>query len=193
MQICCEAGWGGGEGQGWLGQTSRPRTGNASAAHLLLHLLLCKFHRLTGLLLSLPKGCQRSSQRTLKALTFSPASFILFLISNMDVDVDVCLPLPLPLPDDVASWLSLSLSLSSLSLFFSRPCRIPRIYRYCFAALQRRTRRSVILLVVGALCASCHCPCHRPRPKPCIVLATSCPLSLIVIGSLLFLKACGLR
>lgn len=187
MQICCEAGWGGGEGQGGLGQTSRPRTGNASAAHLLLLLLLCKFHRLTGLLLSLPKGCQRSSQRNLKALTFSPASFILFLISNMDVDV--CLPLP----DDVASWLSLSLSLSSSSLFFSRPWRIPRIYRYCFAALQRRTRRSVILLVVGALCASCHCPCHRPRPNPCIVLATSCPLSLIVIGSLLFLKACGLR
>lgn len=188
MQICSE-GWGGGEEQGGLGQTSRPRTGNASAAHLLL--LLCKFHRLTGLLLSLPKGCQRSSQRTFKALTFSPASFILFLISNMDVDVDVCLPLPLP--DDVASWLSLSLSLSSSSLFFSRPCRIPRIYRYCFAALQPRTRRSVILLVVGALCASCHCPCHRPRPNPCIVLATSCPLSLIVIGSLLLLKACGLR
>lgn len=158
MQICCEAGWGGGEGQGGLGQTSRPRTGNASAAHLLLLLLLCKFHRLTGLLLSLPKGCQKSSQRTLKALTFSPASFILFLISNMDVDV--CLPLPLPLPDDVASWLSLSLSLSSLSLFFSRPCRIPRIYRYCFAALQRRTRRSVILLVVGALCA----PATDPAP-----------------------------
>lgn len=108
--------------------TFRPRTGNASVV-----LLLCKFHRLTGLLLSLPKGWQRSSQRTLEALTFSPASFILFLIFNMDMDVgvDVCLPLP----NDVASWLSLSLSLFSLSLFFSRPCCIPRIYRYCFAAL----------------------------------------------------------
>lgn len=75
MQICCETGGEGGAGGVWM--TFRPRTGNASAAHLLL---LCKFHRLTGLLLSLPKGCQKSSQRTLEALTFSPASFILFFI-----------------------------------------------------------------------------------------------------------------
>lgn len=75
----------------------------------------------------------------------------------------MCLPLSLllslPLSDDVASWLSLA-----LSLFFSRPCRILRIYRYCFAALLPRTRRSFIPLVVGALCASSPCPC------PCSIL-----------------------